>query len=238
MTTYRALISYPTDSNLNADRMVNTFHFKEQPLITPQQQDDAPQNIFERVRDFYLSIDGFYGITVNNPFTVRVYDLADEKPRMPKLVDTFAIDQTGALTSLPHEVALVGSYNAELGSGVDPSHRRGRVYLGPISTAFLVQTGGQHFITDENAQQLADALRDLLTVSTEQLIGCVYSETWHLGRGATAGGPTKPPKPAIPPHTLDQASFEVVRASVDNAFDTQRRRGNKASKRLSANAAP
>lgn len=232
MTTYRALCRLHNVGGTPADDLVNTFHFKDvagDPIVDTE---TSIGEIERRLGVYFAAIDGFFGDSISSNVDVTFYDLADPKPRAPIGFDNITLDLGGALDSLPHEVCIVGSYRAEVGSGVDPSHRRGRTYVGPISSAFLVQSSGQHRIATANCQALADALENLLIDDQGGIVGVVYSETWHLGRGPTAGGPTRPPKPAIPPHTLFESSFPVVRTSVDNAFDTQRRRGQKASLRV------
>lgn len=235
MDVIRALITIPTDSTIPADRVSNSFHFKS---LAPGVLDDEDfiQAVEARLTAWFGYVEGWYGVTAASPASTKLYDLGDPKPRAPIHAFDTVLDLGDAVDSMPHEVAVVGSYNAQLGSGIDPSHRRGRVYIGPIKRAFVIHSNGSHFISDVNCQELADNLWTLLAPQPlgDTITGCVYSETWHEGRGPTAGGPTKPPKPAIPPHTLLDSAFEVVNTSVDNAFDTQRRRGPKATKRISS----
>lgn len=90
------------------------------------------------------------------------------------------------------------------------SRRRGRIFVGPISTGGIVENSGTDFEVKPSSQlqstleQAADALR--LAAFTGGFEWSVYSPT-------------------------DDTAYEVVGGFVDNAFDTQRRRGNAATGR-------
>jgi len=222
----RAQVTVHLDGGLPETDVVNTFVFDadENNYATPEA---VIPDLMTRLEAFYAVVDGFYPQQVAPTADVRLYNLRDAKPRAPIGTDTIALTLTDALDSLPTEVALCLSYEGERGSGIDMSHRRGRIYIGPLSAAFSVSTTSGPRVADANCQALADAGQDLRGVGTG-LRWAIYSPTLHEGRPATAGGTNRPPKPAIEPHSIDDSVNDVVKTWVDDAFDTQRRRGRKA----------
>lgn len=222
----RAQVTLHLDGGLPETDTVNTFVFDVDELQagTPEA---AAILVQPHLQAFYSAIDGFYPDQLNPVADVRYYDLRDAKPRAPVLVDTIDLVLAGALDSLPTEVALCLSYEGERESGVDMTHRRGRIYIGPLSAAFMEVTTSGPRVAAANCQALADAGHDLIGPAAG-IQWAIYSPTLHEGRPATAGGPTRPPKPAIEPHSLDDSVNDIVKVWVDDAFDTQRRRGRKA----------
>lgn len=158
------------------------------------------------VTQFYLAIDSYLASTCEGTIAFRAYDMSEPTPRVPILIDGMAA--TPGTGTLPQEVALCSSFQGDRVSGIPQSRRRGRVYIGPLAVAALNDAAGRPasaFVT-----ALADATEALLLASIADgaYDWVVYSPT-------------------------DDALVPIDNGWVDNAFDTQRRRGVAASGRTS-----
>lgn len=131
---------------------------------------------------------------------VNFYAMSDPEPRAPVFQTTWSLSGVGA-TSMPREVAMCVSFQAARISGVNQARRRGRLYLGPFGTGALTTATGQPSSTIIAA--CVSFGEDLLGFSQGQADWkwAVYS-------------------------TIENTGSEVDNGWVDNAFDTQRRRGN------------
>lgn len=205
MSFLRALVSIPSDTGDPADTVTNTWHFdSDDPYDST-----VLAGITTKLTNFYQAIDGFMaGDLLGNTATVKVYDLADDEPRVPKATFTIALTLSTGV-ALPSEVAAVLSFRGALESGANMKRRRGRVYLGPLTTTQIETVGGRvrwtsGFVTAVTAA--AVAMRDLVT--TENAKWAVFSPTTYAQT-----------------NDLDQAFEDVVAGWMDNAPDTQRRRG-------------
>lgn len=136
--------------------------------------------------------------------TVEYYRLSDPAPRRAVHTDPLPITNWGPDT-LPTECAIVLSFQAEPISGLPQARRRGRIYLGPLSKS-TVDTDGM--VTDAAVAAFANAGRLLLDASdaAADWTWAVYSPT-------------------------DGTGANVANGWVDDSFDTQRRRGRKATSR-------
>lgn len=157
-------------------------------------------NIKDMIKDFY---DDLGTILSEDTFTgglrVQITDIGDPIPRVP-WYDEFTnfITTTGA--ALPREVALAMSYTAAPVSGVPPARRRGRIFLGGLSIA----------THDPNAGRPTDAARTTIGAAASQLRAASVASLTH-----TWGIYSR----------VDLAIRPIVGGAVDNAWDTQRRRG-------------
>jgi hypothetical protein len=134
--------------------------------------------------------------------SVRWYDLSTPPPRVPIIVplgSTFNVAAVG----IPTEVAAVVSFQGLPVAGVPQARRRGRIYLGALSSGFILNNTATTFpvllpaaITAINLA--AKALRD--SVALTQLRWAVWS-------------------------SVDQVATIVNNGWCDNTPDTQRRRG-------------
>lgn len=214
MAILRAMHILQMDSGTPADAVVNTFHFKT-PLPVASAAD--LDQVVAAVAEFFdvntitgLPVMGLLSEHVSPSLaTIKVYDLGDPKPRLAKRTNV----RTAALTSggsHPHEVALVGSYRSQPESGVPQARRRGRVYIGPLSNqADLIST-------TTNDVRPAVKARQTLALACSRMI----SETPTIWTTFS---------------TVDGQAVAVVDGFVDNAYDTQRRRGTRATDRTKYN---
>lgn len=221
MPIIEAQVQLWPDSGLPEDIATNTWHFLGS-------EADASANLVAILDEFYNEYQGsggslgrvcdLIGASVT-PASCRIkaYNLSDAKPRVPFLDAAFPLDATSG-TQMPREVALCLSYRAAQVSGAAMARRRGRVYIGPLTdnTDDFPLTGNDRR-PSSNVQNLlcaaAASMQDAAFV--ESLIWVVYSPTTNpSGSGESGVAP-------------------VVNVWVDNAMDTQRRRGAAATSRTS-----
>jgi hypothetical protein len=137
---------------------------------------------------------------------IKWYDDEDPEPRAPVLVDTFNASGLSGVPGLPPEVALCMSFQGTQVSGVNQARRRGRVYLPFMITGALGTDGRPAAATLTAAAAVGNSLVDASNASSDW--------SWTTFSRVAPGYAT------------------VVNGWVDNEFDTQRRRGRKATTRL------
>lgn len=213
-TTIRIQASLASKSMLPEDAAVNVWHFTS--LGTDRASNT---NAMDAALDtFYTSLaDIFCANTLTGDWTFKAYDLADPEPRTP--FATYA--HTGAtLTTgdgLPTECAVCLSIEGVAGSGFNMRRRRGRLYIGPLSNGVSTTVTGYVYVSPTAMGIIMDAAEELRSAGGLDFVWSVYSPT--------AAGPT-PDAAAIL-----AATTYVDHGWIDNAFDTQRRRGTVASTR-------
>jgi hypothetical protein len=218
MTIIKAQVSMSRGSGLSEDRVVNTWHFST-PGAVPLPPELARIN--EMLVRFYITNFSsalgapltFFSPFVTGPLVVRLYneDVPVPRPLLAEFLTPFALLQPGA--SLPAEVALVMSYSSDRTAGVKPSSERGRIYLGPFRVSASIDGA---FDSRPHADLLASIARHATRLITDgETIGAVW----------VTYSPTRRSR-------LQEPYFGVVeRGFVDNAWDTQRRRGRDSSTR-------
>lgn len=239
MPILRAVVVHKARTGVPKDNVVNTFHF-----LAEEAQAEA---IAERVRDFFVLPQGgnaqplwdiFSGAIAVAGHEVRVYPINEatgEDTRglgfAPLHIEPFdhVGRQAGAEFGLPPEVALCLSYRNTTAGAVPPARRRGRIYLGPIEQSFMDQQSGVGIPNADLINRLVEAGNAL---RTNDVPGpwMIYSRP-YAGRGEVVrpGQTTLPAIPARP-----GAAYPVTQVWVDNAWDTQRRRGKAATARTSS----
>ncbi len=202
-----AQVTFERTTLVPEDRIVNVFHFET--LGTPDLSDT--DSIKTRLQDFYRNPAGGTNdiqhytsniIIGGSLHTIKMYDMAQAVPRPPLFTAplTFNPGGVGGIT-LPAEVALVLSLRAVRAPGVSIRRARGRLYLGP----FMGGAVG------------AGAAGDGRPVSTLQTI----MNNAAIALRSTVLGP---PRWSVYSPT-DNVLRRITGSSVDNAWDTQRRRG-------------
>ena len=216
MAVYQARVVLPYLSGLPADVAVNTFNFT---AVAPPSEDLTGELV-----DFYnLDTDGtntaiadFIGDIVDrtaNACRIEYYEvnLATGFVGTPLAVIPFTLAAPpGGAQNLPQEVAVCTSFSAGGSPGVSPGRRRGRVYIGPLSSNAVDQGDAISLIT------VSELFAEVLVTATKRMVDNV------IAAGA----------PLAVWSRVDEAAYPVVRGWVDNAFDTQRRRGVDATSRL------
>lgn len=206
--TYLAQATIPWFTGLPTDVVTNTFHFDWGGTLPPDTPDFAL--ITNVLANFYETIfPGSGQITMASyadpaGFRVRIYNLDDAPPRVPLSdINTPLVVEHATQTLTVPETAICLSYHAALISGTNPRRRRGRIYIGALGA--WGETGTDASFPAPHAQliaNLADAGESILSgLSESDWTWVVYS-------------------------TVNQEGYPVVGGWIDNAADTQRRRGN------------
>jgi hypothetical protein len=196
------------------DNFVNTFHFLPMELaVTPEDI----TSVQAMVADFYTHVGGsghslgdLLGASVSrvaNACLVNVYDLGNAHPRPPH-TSTFTMPaRTGTGVNLPLEVACVASMYADR----NIARHRGRIYLGPLQELCMTTSSA-------GVPIVAPSYRDDVIEAMERLVA---------GTAAVAGV-----TPQLAVYSRADGVARVVQHGwVDDAFDTQRRRGPRATTR-------
>lgn len=209
MSHIRVVFTGQGPSGLAEDRAVNVFHFEG--LST--YGDDAPDAI-ARVANFYRTLTGgatrmvgeYLSPWVDRDATVTSYDMDVPPDRIPT-VEPIVLPAAIGGSGLPNEVAICLSFE---GAPPHTPRRRGRVYIGPLclnADMHVAATIG------DDARPTAQLMSDLGVAAAAM---------------ATPGGSVQWVIRSIKP-TVNYVP--VVSGWVDNAWDTQRRRGQSATTR-------
>src|ERR1043165_3631681 len=208
-----AQVIFQGASGLAEDTFVNTFHFGTSGgTVTPTNASD----IITRLTDFYNTTHSPGTSPLGNELSsqitrassqIKVYDLGDPIPRVPVATGTFTLASTGGSAPAPNEVALVGSYKTAPFGGIPLASQRGRFYLGPLMLDNWSASGPDLRPGTAAINKMNGAMNALKVANSASVSWIVYSPTI----GASSGG--------------------AYQGWVDNAADTQRRRGRVATSR-------
>jgi hypothetical protein len=200
-------------SNLPEDRFINTLHFS---VAGIGPWETAADVIAQEVLAAYAALPaGFFSAGIQFTATAKLYNPEDSEPRPPRTAYATGMGPGG--TSGPYEKSMpVG--NSRLPSEValclsyytdqNIKRKRGRIYLGPLNTTMLDSSTGRPSQTAMNgALALATRLSD---------VGTEFYDWQLVSR-------------------VNDTRTRIEHAWVDDAFDTQRRRGIAASTRVTAN---
>lgn len=233
---YRAQVIIPADTGLPEDACVNVWSFKSG--SDPTDEADDAVEILNTLDAFYTPVAGILSSRVNPAaMNCKVFDLKDPTPRVPIL--EAPIDAGGSTTSnmdFPPEVAMCLSFKGAAASGANARRRRGRIYIGPIQSS---TTTDYHEILASHISTVMGAVGTALTPPSGGLVWCVYSPYTHHGVPVGANindkvpGTDDPLYPEVPTN-LDDSFVPITTYWMDNAWDTQRRRGTKATSRSTA----
>lgn len=209
----QATITFSSTTGLAEDAVTNTWHFhqRETVMTFPSNID----NVIDMIEDFYTAApsDGGNPLlsfmttkSLSGAYNLKIYNMEDDKPRVPfRNINGNWAGGMGNGTPLPTEVSLCMSYQAQAVSGKPQARRRGRIFLPPVSTVHIADPGrpsGNYIL------QVQRAAKDLKNAADASL-------DWEWVVWSVKGND----------HSL------VHEGWVDNAWDTQRRRGIGASAR-------
>lgn len=205
----RAQVNIPQASNLAADAAQNTLYFRD----PGDDVEVAADSAHDLITAFYTTFDQsiYSGATTLPAVTVKYYDLTDPEPRVPVFEAGFTIT-TGTGAGYPSEVAICLSFQGERESGVNQARRRGRIYLGPLDADVGTTSTGRVVVAPAAVTAITGAASTMATGLGQTAVWCVFSPTTAGPQPWSAG-------------VLDVAFTPVTNGWVDNAFDTQRRRG-------------
>ena len=162
----------------------------------------ALADVFDEISTMYSTFGTVLSSLVDTgTSSIKAYRLSDPEPRIPVRQSGLGVFTTSSAAG-PTEVACVLSYEGARVSGLPQARRRGRMFIGPIGpTSTDRPSSGLIAQVLSGAQGLLDA-SDLATDWT----WAQYSPTNGVG-------------------------IDVTNGWVDNEWDTQRRRGRKATLR-------
>lgn len=209
MSILRAQIVLKHVSGLAEDVATNTLYF----LTSIGTDDTQMPLIAQAISDFFnvqpaggsnAMASFFSNEMAQNGHEVKFYRMSDPEPRVP--IGVFPFNFAFAINGdpLPGEVALCLSFQGEKVSGLPQARRRGRIYVGRLDKD--CSTSGRP--SSALVTNLKSAGAALLAASD-----AAPDWSWHVyspTQQQTSGG---------------WLSTAVENGWVDNAFDTQRRRG-------------
>lgn len=201
MPLIRTIVTLPYFTGIPDDAATNTLYH-----LTPEGTTVAASTLAvqARLQSFYQAIDDIISKVVVSPIRTKMYNMADPEPRLPVASNVIAITTTPAATNLPEEVALCLSFQATPISGASQASRRGRIFIGPLSSQCITNPTGQAFPTTTPGARtlITNAARAMADTTVNVATWVVYSPTTGQAHPVSNGW-------------------------LDVQFDTQRRRGNK-----------
>lgn len=202
--TIRVQMTMEADSGLPEDRVVNVWH-------TRGSKGDPAGNegVADIFRNFYIAIGPLISgwISRADAPVLSFYDLADPEPRVPFYEQNAGFPGPASSDDLPTEVAICTSFRGNYISGTPNARRRGRIYVGPLTQACLGDDG-----------RPATTARDTIAEATEGLVNALLDYEDGI-------------RQLVVYSRVDNQASNVTQGWVDNEFDTQRRRGRRATAR-------
>ena len=213
MPTYRAMHWFQGASGQARDRFVSSLYFNTKSALAP----DGPElyGLMNGVMALFgatITVSGFTN-SIFSPYAtvetdhVRVYDMSAPK-KSPPIAELSRIENqpalVGAQRGLPEEVACCLSFEAVPAAGTNQARRRGRIFLGPLAQTALDTT-----ISTAPSRPNPALIASVFTALSAASV--LWSVSWEwMVNSPTIG---------------KYSSASVARAWIDNAWDTQRRRG-------------
>lgn len=200
----RVAITLKTTDGISANWMSNQWALTN--TINPVEADF--QEYTDCFQTFYQSISSIMAKPLTSIGHIAKYIDLDEtvKPIYPVYEDTFDLAAVNSNAQLPSEVAMCLSYQAARTSGVPQASRRGRVYIGTIASSAM-DAGRPSTAAQTTLVNAGKALYDDLLLCTTPTALTVWSDKLRQTGG-------------------------IAEFWVDDAFDTQRRRGPKPTSRI------
>lgn len=215
----KAVVEMHYASGLPRDVVQNTFTF------VCQDGTNYLEYIEDTLQAAYDNVTGAYSHDVDRTpgASLTFYDWTVAPPNPPLATSTLTIQAvSGSAYDLPPEVSMVCSFQAPTVAGVPMARRRGRVYLGPWCTASAVDSSAPPAAI---VSAVKDFGLDIVTAAGGSgTIACLAVLSRKQAGGWLLPGESGPPNFAA-------AVSPVYKGWVDNAWDTQRRRGQDATSR-------
>jgi hypothetical protein len=152
------------------------------------------------LKDFYDDI-----VTVLSPVIasssheVKYTELPGTPPNYPFDEDTFNFASAPAGVALPDEVAVCMSFQGDRTAGLPQARRRGRIYIGPLRTTALT--------SNRPAAATLTTIANAATTLANSVAAIAVTSYWAVWS------------------QTNQTAVPLVDGWLDNACDTQRRRG-------------
>lgn len=211
--SHQVNVSVPYFSNIPEDVITNTWHFL---FLVGSPVETDYQALVGDLLAFYLfvysAVDG--GLTWApwarpDAMSMKVYDLSDPTPRVPvyqEVVDATA--STSSSSTLVPETAICLSFQAVAVAGLPQARRRGRIYLGGMGVG--VTAGSSSLFP-----QISSDIREGICTAAHDLKAAADGHGWEW----------------VVRSKVNDDVVAVDNGWVDNAVDTQRRRGQVATAR-------
>lgn len=205
MAEFRCQVTIPAVTSIAEDALVNVWGVAGAPSDAGDWAPDFAGNI----KDFYDAWATYRSTLFNWAGAgLKVYRLSDPKPRAPRYEAALGLVASKASTTLPTEVAVCLSFQALQLSGAPQARRRGRIYLGPFGTN----------AAQSNASRPDTGLTGSISLAAKNLL--IASDSNSEGWKWAILSPTGVPGPT------EAIAYSLVdNGWVDDAWDTQRRRG-------------
>lgn len=199
----RAQIVLATSDAIPANYVTNSWC-----LSTAADPTVADYNAYTALfRQFYVDISTALAIPITSIGHLAKYiNLASIlKPNYPLYEETWSLPAPNSNAQLPSEVSICLSMQGTRVSGIPQARRRGRVFIGTIAAATMTN-GRPNLLTRTLLVDSVNGLKDGLLLAPLPASLCVWSK-------------------------IDSQAVAVNNVWVDDAYDTQRRRGPKATAR-------
>lgn len=221
--TIRIMHTTQDSDELSKDRYVNTFYSSSATTFSGPQlasQAAAVKAFYTTATSSHTVKEYMAGFQRDPGATIKIYNVDMATEHEPIYEETYLFDFVISVANLPGEVALALSFRADpYVVGVPQARQRGRIYVGPLNVTALASGPGpnDHSIPHTN------------------LVGAMNGAGVALGLAMSAGGGKWVIHSPAQTATLGAVYNSVVHSCwVDNAFDTQRRRGNAPTLRTTA----
>lgn len=205
MAIIRATVSFESATMIPADRATNTYHFD-----VAGESGSTLGLVADLLQDLYVDTTAVTPLTdlMSDELSagllgIQLYNLDDPEPRVPILSRGVEFTPADA-PGLPTEVSLVVSFQADPEAGQVQARRRGRIYLPWMRESSNVLGRPSSVVIDDVAAAYTEFLANSDDAANVDWV--VWSPT-------------------------AEASFGVSTGWVDDAWDTQRRRGFSATTR-------
>lgn len=201
-----------TNDNIPANYVTNTYHFlMDYATVDPTPGADDLEGITDQVNnalvDLYNDLQNIWGGLLQTGHRIKYVNIDEPAPQYPYQEELFDLGSITASQFLPNEVCIVSSFEADQVAGINQATRRGRVFLGPLAIGAL-----------PNGGRVSPATQSLIATSFDTF----------SGKQDTAGFTGW--QWMVYSRKRDEMA-RVTNGHVDNAFDTQRRRGLESSVR-------
>lgn len=247
MELIKATTILPYASGLPRDVAETSLWFRNGVLsgIPPSSDDIIPENwqrVFTAVEEFWTadlpglitSLSGFISTVVDRTAgaakvrMVRFDTITNQEVGAP-VFQPITLDNFAGGSPLPAEVALCMSFKSNANDGTPERRRRGRIYVGPLGEAHNEVVDGIGRPTDvlitavnNAASRLQDTASDVLELNGVATPWVVYSRPTTAEWNAEHPGQER----------LVGDVHDVTDGWCDDEWDTQRRRGLDATKRV------
>lgn len=220
---YKMVVKLHRSNGVPADDVINVWHFEGDEGGTSTDEEtrwnELLPGLVSRLETFYNGISVYFSRVLSGECTIQAINMRDPRPVYARQESTFTLPQSQAVAPLPSEVALCLSFEGAKEPGAVMRRRRGRVYLGPFND-FALDTA-----------PIGGDSRPILALREAVLNEGLTMATGEPATGAARLAIFSPTEAGPLNTTADAAWNDAVRLWLDDAWDTQRRRGAVASRR-------